>query len=257
MLNSTPVTTLGKHIVVQTASVSERGPIREHNEDSIAIIRSADHGLPEKGTVLIVADGMGGMDAGARASAMVTTNLPSLYLGSDIPDPADCLVQSVIDLNRLVYEEGRKSFGGRGMGSTAVVAVIVNDSLITVNVGDSRAYTLRNGNLWRLSKDHSMSNDLFSPLESRTQDFSHVLTQAIGPQARIAPHLNICQVSAGDMILLCSDGLTSVVSDEEIEDILRTSCFSRSVDALVARVFANEGDDNISVIVAKVGEVAP
>jgi protein phosphatase len=249
--------TLEKQTVLETVFVSQTGPVREHNEDSIIVAEGAEHGVPGKGTLLVVADGMGGMDAGERASSMVTTELPTIYFESDITNTVECLVQSVAEINRRVYEAGGSSQSGKGMGTTIVTSVIVDERLITVNVGDSRAYLFHDGKLRQLSRDHSMRKEFFSPFESNAQDLSHVLTQAIGPQPAINPHVNICRIAEGDLILLCSDGLTSVLSDSEIRNVLSDKLFIEAADELLARVYDKNGDDNVSIILSKVIEVIP
>ena len=251
MLNSTQIGVDDKKCSLQTTGASERGPIRHCNEDSVAILGPSDHGIAEKGTLLIVADGMGGLQAGEHASLLVTTKLPMLYLACQSNDPTRSLLKAVVEVNQIVYEEGRRLHGEKGIGTTVVAALIVDDLLITVNVGDSRAYCFCNGSLRMLSKDHSMRNEFFHPFASEAKRFSHVLTQAIGPHARVEPFVSMSRLLPGDIVLLCSDGLTSTVSDSEIEVIVRSTDFDLAADTLIARAFANGGDDNVSIALAR------
>jgi protein phosphatase len=109
----------------------------------------------------------------------------------------------------------------------------------------------------QLTRDHSLRKELFNPFDGEAHDFSHVLTQAIGPNANINPHVNISRVAEGDMVLLCSDGLTSVVPDVEIADVLSTASFGDVPNELLTRVLEKNGDDNVSIVLARVVDVLP
>lgn len=241
--------------LVQTVSISEKGPVRRRNEDSIAVVNLADRGCPEKGTMLVVADGMGGMAAGDRASAIVTEDLPVIYMESECANVVTSLVQALVEVNRRVFAAGERVPGGKGMGTTVVVSVLTEQSVITANVGDSRAYLFRNGRITQLSEDHSLRREFSNPFETGGRDFSHVLTQAIGPQRNVTPHVNVTRVHENDLILLCSDGLTSVVPDSEIEDILSRFPFSQTASALLARAIESASDDNVSIIVSRIHRI--
>lgn len=239
--------------VLEIASVCEAGPVRGHNEDSIVIREEKEHGRAGKGTLLVVADGLGGMEDGEVASVIATCEVASLYLESEIPNVTQCLVESVAETNLRVYKAGEKS---RGIGTTIVASAIVNEYIITVNVGDSRAYLFRNGVLKQLSMDHSLRKNPLNAFERNGQDLSHVLTQALGPYPTVEPHVNLSRLASGDVILLCSDGLTSVLADDELENVLAETEFSQLTSELLERVYAARGDDNISIIVGQVLEVA-
>ncbi|MBX2992097.1 MAG: serine/threonine-protein phosphatase [Bacteroidetes bacterium] len=251
MLNSTHVIASEKQSVVQFVCTSEKGPVRDRNEDSLAVVNFSDQGLPEKGTLLIVADGMGGMEAGEHASAMVTTLLPWIYLENANPNPQESLSESIVEMNRLVYEEGRRTYEEKGFGTTTVAALIVGSALVVINVGDSRAYLFRNGTLKLLSRDHAMDSMYFNPFSPSVRNLSHVLTQAIGPQRIVQPHLYCGNIAAGDTLVLCSDGLTSAVSDMEIQNTLNTTGFDLVAEKLIHQAEANHSDDNISVVAAR------
>lgn len=242
--------------LLETVAVCEAGPVREHNEDSLAIVDTSLHGNVDKGTVLVIADGMGGLDAGEIASSIVTEELPNLFLNSKISNYVESLIQAVADVNKNVYEAASQLPSRRGMGTTVVASVVVNECFITVNVGDSRAYLLRNGELRQVSKDHSLRKNYFGMFENKyRENLSHVLTQAIGPHPSVTPHVNITKVHKNDVLLLCSDGLTSVLTDEEIKDVLVTTPFRHTAKKLLDLVLERKGDDNVSIIVSKVMEV--
>ena len=240
--------------ILEIASVCEAGPVRAHNEDSIAVREEKDHGRVAKGTLLVVADGLGGMERGELASSIATREVASIYLQSEIPNITQCLVESVAETNLHVYKAGEKS---QVIGTTIVTSAIINEHIVTVNVGDSRAYLFRNGRLKQLSLDHSMRKNHLNAFDFRLPDLSHVLTQALGPYPTVKPHVNLSRLATGDIILLCSDGLTSVLPDNEIESVLDEIGFPDLTGELLARVYASGGDDNISIILAKVLEVVP
>jgi protein phosphatase len=246
---------IGKQPLLETVSVCEAGPIHKRNEDRVAIVAASDHNLPGKGTLFIVADGMGGMNSGEKASEIVVTELPTLYLQSPAANSLECLVESFVEVNRKVYEESERLPAGETMGSTVVASVILGEWLITANVGDSRAYLVHEGRIRQLTRDHSLRKKFFSPFLTTFQDYSHVLTQAIGPRATVSPHINVSKLEEGDTILLCSDGLTAVLTDGKINDILQTHPPTKAVEHLMANVVAKEGDDDVSIIVSKVVKV--
>ncbi|MEO8168375.1 MAG: protein phosphatase 2C domain-containing protein [bacterium] len=250
--------TLENQSLLETVVLCETGPVREHNEDRVAIVDTSVLGTVDRGTVLVVADGMGGLDAGEVASSIVAEELPHLFLNSKISNCVESLIQAVADVNKNVYEAAALLPSRRGMGTTVVASVVVNECFITVNVGDSRAYLLRNGELRQVSKDHSLKRNYFGMFGSKYRDnLSHVLTQAIGPQPSVTPHVNVTKVQKDDILLLCSDGLTSVLSDEEIKNVLVTAPFKQSAEKLFDLVLQRKGDDNVSVIVSKVMETRP
>lgn len=239
---------------VEVVTLTDKGPFRKTNEDSIVVVHASGYVSLDKGTLMVVADGMGGMHDGAVASSMVTAKLPQLYFESKMLNPVESLVQAVVELNRRVYEVG----GANGMGSTVAACVIVNESLVVVNVGDSRIYLLHDGKLRQLSRDHSMRRDFFSPFRAHDlMNMSHVLTQAIGPQPSINPHVNITRITPSDIVLLCSDGVTSSLTDSEIKDVLTTSAFQNIPSDLFSLVCDKQGDDNVSIIVAKLNQRTP
>ncbi len=239
--------------ILETVSLSETGPTRVSNEDSIAIIDYADHGKADKGILFIVSDGMGGHNAGEIASSMVTELLPELYQATPAINCTEALVQSVVALNEQVYEKSMSENSLRGMGATLVAAVVVNGCLAVVNVGDSRAYLLHNDALRQISRDDTLRHNHFGPFPPRFGDeLSHVLTQAMGPHPVVSPHVSISKLSSGDMMLLCSDGLTSVVTDEEIRYVLINKSFDDTTKALYDMVVAREGDDNVSIVAVNV-----
>ncbi|MBI5472738.1 MAG: serine/threonine-protein phosphatase [Ignavibacteriae bacterium] len=239
--------------LLESVCLSETGPTRLSNEDSLVVVDYAEQGQPEKGVLLVVSDGMGGHNAGEIASTMVTSLLPDFYRSSSVINCAEALVQSVIAVNEQVYDRSMSDRTLRGMGATVVAAVVVNGCVAVVNVGDSRAYLLHNDILRQVSHDDTLRQNHFGIFPPKFgEELSHVLTQAIGPHMMVSPHVSISKVTEGDMLLLSSDGLTSVVTDEEIRYILTNKPLEETSKALFDMAIAREGDDNISVIISSI-----
>lgn len=237
---------------VQCISICEKGPVRENNEDSIAIARGDEHGVPEKGTLLIVADGMGGMTQGERASGYVTSELPSVYFSSSNKNPVEALVSAAHEMNSRLYRMGHStSAGHQMMGTTLVAVVVLHECVITVNVGDSRAYLLQGERLVQLSSDHTVRRRFYHPFRKQSDTLAHILTQAIGPQPTITPYVSVHRTAPHDVVMLCSDGLSAILSDAEIEQTLRTEPFEDAPLRLKEEVYRRGGDDNLSVILSR------
>lgn len=245
-----------RRTTIVTLFLSEPGQARSKNEDSIAVLTPEQHGIPGKGTLLVVADGMGGLQGGGQASLLVTSELPSLYLASTIDEPVEALAHAVHEVNRRVYEAGRGLASDKLMGSTLVAAIVLDSVVTIVNVGDSRAYVLRNGRLRQVSVDHTLTGNFFFPFVRKSDGFSHILTQAIGPHPVVSPHMAITTMSERDLLLLCSDGLTSVVPDAEIEQIMNAEPFEEIPAALRRAIVQNNGKDDFSIIVSRVAASA-
>lgn len=238
----------------ETVALTDQGPVRERNEDSVAVVGSSQD--PEKGTLLIVADGMGGYTAGDVASRMVTAELPDLYFENTDESPLQSLVGAIHTMNDRIFKAATEA--KKTMGSTVVATALKDSRLITVNVGDSRAYLFRDRVLHRLTKDHSLSNDAFGFFSIKSRfSYSHVLTQALGPRPQVSPHTNSIEAREDDIVLLCSDGLTSVVSDETIHLILSTYPMKEAASVLMSTAKKNKADDNISILLLTVIKEAP
>lgn len=238
--------------LVEISHLCERGNVRTTNEDSIAIVDSREDSKPEKGILLVVADGLGGMDEGEVASQYVAMELPALYLGDSVREPEEALLSAVHEVNKNMYQMWGGFPAGKRKGSTVVAAIILENRICTVNVGDSRAYILHQHRLRQLTRDHTLGTTYFLPHSVGAHRFSHVLTQALGPNPTVSPFLATTQFSPGDILLLCSDGLTSVLTDSEIEHIITTQPFENCALALRNQVYEREGEDNISIILSRI-----
>lgn len=245
------------HVVM--TGLSDRGRMREGNEDAIAT-------RPELG-VAVLADGMGGHRAGEVASRMavdiVTRHLvETLSAGDNAASDAEPAVSEAIHLaNGAIYDAAQARPECQGMGSTIVVVLFSAQKLCVGHVGDSRLYRLHDRRLEQLTQDHSVIQELvnrglFTPEEARQSVAKNLVTRALGVEPGIVPDISEQLLSAGDIYLLCSDGLNDVLGDAEIAEILDQH--RDDLDAAARRMIerANEGGgpDNISVILVRVVE---
>jgi protein phosphatase len=234
------------------AALTSIGAVRDHNEDCAAVsgnILSEGHlstftiGLD--GNLLIVADGMGGHAKGEVASTLTVEGLNKL--ASSMIDVKSC-IDVIRKVNRQLYDVMSRDEALRGMGTTVAGVVLQQTRALWFNVGDSRAYLYR-GHLKQLTKDHVPQGDT-APRSHR----SHAITQSLGGYYRLSevwPAVGQISIAPGDKILLCSDGLTDLLSDEEIEHHMHAGDTPRLVTCkLVNSALARGAPDNVTVIVA-------
>jgi PPM family protein phosphatase len=261
----------GRRTIV-SAGLSDVGRRRKSNEDSFAI--SAD------GTLLVVADGMGGHAAGEVASRLAVESIERHISGSDprkeptVPAsfrspmgdeaemsiPARRVLNAIRLANQEIVRSVREDNSMRGMGTTVVIAHILGSRVYIGSVGDSRAYLLRDGSLNQLTSDHTLVNEqvragALSTQEARRHPARNILTRAVGSQEEVQPDLLDQDLKPGDLLLLCSDGLTTMVEDD---DILKTLMAHKDdpqagCKALVDLANEHGGDDNVTVILARAG----
>ncbi len=222
------------------------GKVRKNNEDSIAIIE------PE---TFVVADGMGGQAAGEVASKMLIDITTNFLSSVSAPFNEDILKQAIIKSNTEILRESENNPSRRGMGTTATILHIYNQRAYFAHVGDSRIYRLRNKNLEQITQDHSYVEELvragkITEAEARVHPMKNVLTQAVGAVKEISVDTANFAVEVGDIFLICSDGLTNMVTDEKIAEILMTSL--NPSETLIQAALENGGLDNVSVIVVGV-----
>jgi protein phosphatase len=233
--------------------------LRPHNEDSFA----AD---PRTG-LAIVADGMGGHNAGEVASRMAVEIIvagleaaASELEGPLEPRRAEVLLKALIErANRLIHEGGRARREYTGMGTTVVVALWYDRNLSVGHVGDSRLYRLRSGRLEQLTRDHTLVQEevergRLTRETAREAPIRSILTRAVGSDTDVTPDLLSCETMRDDLYLLCSDGLTEMLSDSEIAAVLAAprSRIQELVEALIQHANERGGVDNISVILVRV-----
>lgn len=226
-------------------SRTDIGCLREHNEDSLVVAPP----------LFAVADGMGGHAAGEVASEIAVNVLAKR--APDHPD-AEALGRAVEEANRAVLQAAHEGRGREGMGTTMTAALLEGERLIIAQVGDSRAYLLHQGKLQQLTRDHSLMADMIeagqlTPEEARVHPNRSVITRALGSDPNVQPDLYEINVETGDRLLICSDGLSSMLRDNEIAATLaRMRDPQRCASQLVNEAIAAGGHDNVTVIVADV-----
>jgi len=236
------------------------GRRREHNEDCLAIYHHPEFEdeAGSRGTLLIVADGMGGYAAGEIASRTAVEAILNAYYGNLSDDVTQGLTRAVRDANRAVLDEANRDADRAGMGTTLALAVVWSGHLAVANVGDSRVYLIRDGRIAQISRDHSWIAELLAvgkitPEEARHHPMRNVVTRSLGGR----PDLDIevyppLKLRRGDIVLVCSDGLWGMVSAEQMLQIVESHSAQAAADALVAAANDAGGHDNITAIVCRV-----
>ena len=240
---STPRTRKGA--LTSFGSRTDIGCLRDHNEDSLVVTPP----------LFAVADGMGGHAAGEVASEIAVRVLSEL--APEHPD-GEALGRAIEEANRAVIQAAREGRGRQGMGTTMTAAMLEGERLVIAQVGDSRAYLLHQGKLQQLTRDHSLMADMIeagqlTPEEARTHPQRSVITRALGSDAHLHPDIYEINVETGDRLLICSDGLSGMIFDDQIESTLRrVQDPQRCASQLVNEAIAAGGHDNVTVIVADV-----
>ncbi|MBF6621803.1 MAG: Stp1/IreP family PP2C-type Ser/Thr phosphatase [Patulibacter sp.] len=233
--------------VVEHAHRTDTGRQRPANEDSF-LARSP---------LFAVADGMGGAQAGEVASRMAVDVLQE-GLGAGNGTVAERLTDQVATANSRIFERSRTDQGNAGMGTTLTAAYVDTEELVVVHVGDSRLYRYRAATLERLTDDHSLVEELvrqgrLTPEEAAEHPQRSIITRALGPESEVAIDSAVMAVEDDDLFLLCSDGLTTMVHDDQIADLLGAGeTLAERADALVDAANAAGGRDNITVLLFRV-----
>jgi protein phosphatase/serine/threonine-protein phosphatase Stp1 len=236
---------------VRSIASSDTGRVRRVNED--AFLERPDIGL------WAVADGMGGHSRGDVASKMVRDALAAMPAPTSGLDLLQTVRATLLDVHDALLWEAREAGDDQTMGTTVVVLLIHDDHYACVWVGDSRCYMLRDGELGRVTHDHSVVQDMIDngslkEHEAESHPLSNVVTQALGAPVDLAPSTVHGPLRKGDLLLLCSDGLTRMVPEAEIARLLRDRGVE-AVDDLIAEALRAGGRDNVTVIaVAPYGE---
>jgi serine/threonine protein phosphatase PrpC len=267
-------------ITVKLAGRTDVGLIREHNEDSFIVVRLDDgtrdhmalteHPLGHKGTLLVVCDGMGGAAAGEVASGMAIESLAGTMLDGQMVAPPEGTVdderQSLArklrgaarDANSKIFKEARENLARSGMGTTMTAVQLWSGNALVAQVGDSRCYVWRQGAFTQVTRDQSLVNQLLETGQITVEqakffEHSNVILQALGVQEEVEVQLSKVELRHGDRLLLCSDGLVGVVSDEEIGAVLGSiDDPAEAARILIEMANGAGGPDNITVIVAHV-----
>lgn len=226
------------------------GAKRQTNQDYIFCSMQPVGSLPN---LFIVADGMGGHKAGDLASRYTVEEFLTSVRESGAENPISIIEEAVRDSNLALIQKSKESIDYEGMGTTLVVATFIDKSLYIANVGDSRLY-LVNNEIQQITRDHSLVEEMISLGEidrknARTHEKKNIITRAIGVDSEVVADFFEIEYSKGDIILMCSDGLSNMIEDEDIKVIVNEGTdLSEITNKLIELANRNGGKDNISVI---------
>ncbi len=248
---------------IEVAGETNVGMKRNHNEDNFSVI--------EENGLYIVADGMGGHASGEVASQMAVESLKEFFAATQ-QDPErtwpykmdrskgyeeNRLITGIKLANLRIYESAQRDAGRKGMGTTLVTMFAVEDGVYVAHVGDSRGYRVREGKIEQLTEDHSLLNDYIKMKRLTAEEianFPHknVIVRALGMKDTVKVDTRYDQPRAGDVYLLCSDGLSGPVTDEMMLEICTTTDDLKAMATrLIEKANANGGPDNITVVLAR------
>ena len=234
-----------------STEMTHEGSVREVNEDSI--LSRADNGL------WVVADGMGGYEAGDLASSMLVDALNEISFADNYSEDIDRIEQTVIDVNQMILDHSERVLDGRVFGSTVVIAFLQDTLGFVLWAGDSRLYRLRSNHLSRITKDHSqlqemIDSNLLLPEEIDNYPDNNVITRAVGAEQNLMLDLMAFEIEEDDKYLLCSDGLYNAIDEKEIQDILNSGSIKLNTEHLIDAALKNGASDNVSFILIQNNE---
>ncbi len=240
-------------LVWTSAQATDIGAKRKINED--AVLSRPDIGL------WAVADGMGGHAAGDVASQAVIDALLQIKPDSDLPDCVDTIEDKILLVNHNLRRHGQEALGGRTLGTTVVSLFIMDGLGACIWAGDSRLYLFREGELRRISHDHSavqemIDSGMITPDQAAHHPHRNVITRAVGGGDKLYPELRVFNVQPGDWYLLCSDGFYNEVSEDVMASLIVQDTLEKSVAMLMEKALVHGAADNVSLIVVKVSEAS-
>ena len=235
---------------MKTFSITDVGMVRQVNQD---YVYTTDNPLGPLPNLFVVADGMGGHQAGDYASKYTVEVLRRELKQSEEEDVEKALVSAIKTANREIIKKASQDPHLKGMGTTVVVATIVNQMMYFANVGDSRLYLINQG-ITQLTKDHSLVEEMvrlggIKPEEAKSHPDKNIITRAIGAKAEVDVDFYEHRLKRGDIILMCTDGLSNMVEDEELFHIVQGGRdIVEAGTSLVEAAKENGGTDNIGIV---------
>lgn len=228
-----------------STEMTHAGSVREVNEDSV--LSKNNSGL------WVVADGMGGYEAGDVASKMLVGALDEITLGDSITSNIENIEQTVLDVNQKIIDHSNSVFEGRVFGSTVVLVYFYGNLGFVLWAGDSRLYRLRDDELTKITRDHSqlqemLDSNLLSPEEIESYPDNNVITRAVGAEEKLMLDFLAFEIDENDKFLLCSDGLYNAVNDNQVQAILNNGSIHLNSKQLIDAALENGASDNVSFI---------
>jgi protein phosphatase len=245
---------------IEVANISDVGCQRERNEDSFGYWEPEDDAeFRNKGRLAVIADGMGGYEGGQEASQLAIRTVCEVYQQSGAADPQSALLKGLQTAHQSILDYAVRHPGMYGMGTTCTAASIVDARLFYAHIGDSRLYLIRDEAIRRLTRDHSyvqrmVEAGVLRPEEAEAHPQRHILTAALGVGAELvadAP-VNALPIQAGDVLVLCTDGLWGLVSDEELLSAANSMTPVEACRELVQLAKSRGGPDNITLQILRV-----
>lgn len=239
---------------MRSFSITDVGKKRQVNEDYVFCEENSIGGLPN---LFIVADGMGGHNAGDYASRFCVEVFTDRIRANHQKTPIGIISDALQNTNDLLLEEASAKNDLQGMGTTFVAATIIDSVLYVANVGDSRLYVIRDG-IEQITEDHSLVEEMVKNGEIERKDVrfhpnKNIITRALGANSTVTPDYFEVELNEGDIVLMCSDGLTNMMDDKDIMDIVRNCAddLQSAAETLVGKANENGGKDNISIVIVK------
>lgn len=246
---------------IQFGAKTDLGRVRENNEDKFDFLEPEDPtALALRGRVFAVADGMGGHSAGQVASELALNVFIRSYYADTGENLEASLVGAVQAANKYINDLARSNQGRSGMGATLTAAVVLDDDLYVVQVGDSRCYLLRDGRLEQITDDHSYVAEqvragAMTEEDAERSPFRNIITRSMGGAAVVEPDVTAVKLRVGDRLLLCSDGLSGMVSDAGIAELLPMGSPTVAVWNLIDSANRQGGRDNITAMVLHIADI--
>lgn len=257
------------HAWLAVGARTDMGRVRENNEDKFDFLEPDEPAvLASKGRFYAVADGMGGHQAGQIASELALKTVFRAYYadaaagGAERPDVGAALSRAVAEANRYLLDVARMIPERSGMGTTLTGAVVREEELFVVQVGDSRCYLLRGDRMEQVTEDHSwvqeqVSRGTMTLEDAEMSPFRNVITRSLGAAPDVEPDVYAIRLEVGDRLVLCTDGLNGMMADGELFELAREGSPSVAAWNLVDRAVENGGKDNVTVLVLDVRGIEP
>lgn len=248
---------------LEFAQISDRGRVRDHNEDFLGYVApQSEYETRSHGWLFALADGVGGQDRGEVASSLAVQHLVSGFREANGSEPLPALLSRLIQqANQRVFDAGLSSSARTQMATTVVACALRFDRAAIAHAGDSRCYLMRQGFAAALTRDHTVGNEqlrlgLITAREASNGSTAHLLSRAVGNEMFLSVETSEHQIFAGDVLLLCSDGLHRSVDPEDMTRVLAAdSPLEQAARELVSLANERDGSDNISVQVIRVRSV--